>query len=214
MYYIEETDNELIKYEVELDTERLNSLKEEIIEKCSEIDHRCYESDYEPGYDFFETHHIENYHSTKTGKTKEYFVETRDIYKIEYDEYEHPLIVDYIDSLINGDTSVIPSLKSYSSFTPPLVTARESEKAVKSTLINYLNKPLEEIKIEALTQSIHALSCLKEDIIKNKNQTSVAVYYDAVMNCITLTEVDRIDKDAIRRVEEFQGISYTKKNKH
>lgn len=213
MYYIEETDNEVVKYEVKLDTDRLKSLKEEIIEKCSEIDHRCYESDYEPGYDFFETHHIENYHSTKTGKTKEYFEETRDIYKIEYDEYKSPLIVDYIDILINGDTTVIPSLKHYSSFSHPLGAVRESEKAVKCTLINYLNKPLEEIEIESLTQSIHTLSCLKEDIIKNKNQKSVSVYYDDVMKCITLTEVDRMDKAAIRRVEGFQGISYTKKNK-
>ena len=213
MYYIKETDNELIKYEVELDTERLKNLKEEIIDNCSEISHHCYESDYELTHDYFQNHDIRNYHFTETGKKKDYFEEIRDIYKIEYDEYEHPLIVDYIDSLINGDTSVIPSLKSYSSFTHPLGAARESEKAVKSTLINYLNKPLEEIKIESLTQSIHTLSCLKEDIIKNKNQKNVAVYYDDVMECIKLKEVDRIDKDAIRRLEEFQGISYTKKNK-
>ena len=31
------------------------------------------------------------------------------------------------------------------------------------------------------------------------------------MKCITLTEVDRINKDAIKRVKEFQGTSYTKK---
>ncbi len=213
MFYIKETNNEVIKYEVELDIERLKSLKDEIIEKCSEISHYCYESDYELTHDFLQNHDIRNYHFTETGKKKDYFEEIRDIYKIEYDEYEHPLIVDYIDSLINGDTSVIPSLKSYSSFTHPLGAARESEKAVKRTLINYLNKPLEEIEIESLTQSIHTLSCLKEDILKNKNQKNVSVYYDDVMKCITLTEVDRIYKDAIRRVEEFQGISYTKKNK-
>ena len=115
--------------------------------------------------------------------------------------------------MINGDTSVIPSLKKYSSFSHPLGKARESENAVKSTLIYYLNKPLEEIEIESLTQSIHSLSCLKEDIIKNINQKSVSVYYDDVMKCITLIEVDRINKDAIKRVEEFQGTSYTKKIK-
>ncbi len=39
MFYIEETDDELVKYEVELDTERLSSLKSEIIENCSEKSH-------------------------------------------------------------------------------------------------------------------------------------------------------------------------------
>lgn len=213
MYYIEETDNEVIKYEVTINSERLLALKEEIIENCSEISHHCYESDYELTHDYLQIHDIRDYHFTETGKKKDYFEETRDIYKIEYDEYDHPLIVDYIDILINGDTSVIPSLKNYSSFSHPLGKARESENAVKSTLIYYLNKPLEEIEIESLTQSIHTLSCLKEDIIKNINQKSVSVYYDDVMKCITLIEVDRINKDAIKRVEEFQGTSYTKKIK-
>lgn len=213
MYYIEETDNEVIKYEVTINSERLLALKEEIIENCSEISHHCYESDYELTHYYLQNHDIRDYHFTETGKKKDYFEETRDIYKIEYDEYDHPLIVDYIDILINGDTSVIPSLKNYSSFSHPLGKARESENAVKSTLIYYLNKPLEEIEIESLTQSIHTLSCLKEDIIKNINQKSVSVYYDDVMKCITLIEVDRINKDAIKRVEEFQGTSYTKKIK-
>lgn len=213
MYYIEETDNEVIKYEVTINSERLLALKEEKIENCSEISHHCYESDYELTHYYLQNHDIRDYHFTETGKKKDYFEETRDIYKIEYDEYDHPLIVDYIDILINGDTSVIPSLKNYSSFSHPLGKARESENAVKSTLIYYLNKPLEEIEIESLTQSIHTLSCLKEDIIKNINQKSVSVYYDDVMKCITLIEVDRINKDAIKRVEEFQGTSYTKKIK-
>ena len=214
MYYIEETDNALIKYEVELDTDRLKSLKEEIIENCSEISHHCYESDYELTHDYLQNHDIRNYHFTETGKKKDYFEETRDIYKIEYDEYDHPLIVEYIDILINGDTSVIPSLENYSSFSHPLEKLEQSEARAKLDLIHYLvTKSLEEIEIESLTQSIHTLSCLKEDIIKNKNQKSVSVYYDDVMKCITLIEVDRIDKDAIKRVEEFQDISYTKKNK-
>ena len=211
MFYIEETDNELVKYEVELDIEKLSSLKVEIIDNCSKISHHCYESDYRLTYNFFQNHDIRNYHFTEKRKKKDYFEELRNIYKIEYDEYEHPLIVGYIDSLLKGETSVISSLKSYSSFTNPLEKARISENEAKSTLIKYLNKPLEEIKVESLTQSIHTLSRLKEDIIINQNQKSVAVYYDDVMKCITLTEVDRIDKDAIRKVEEFKGASYTKK---
>ena len=67
------------------------------------------------------------------------------------------------------------------------------------------------MKIASLKQSINSLELLKEEIELNKNQVSDNRYYDAVMKCITLTEVDRIDKDAIKRVKEFQGTSYTKK---
>ena len=67
------------------------------------------------------------------------------------------------------------------------------------------------MKISSLKQSINSLELLKEEIELNKNQVSDKIYYDAVMKCITLTEVDRLKKDDIKRIEEFQGISYTKK---
>ena len=39
MYYIEETDDELIKYEVEINEENLIELREKIINNCSNIIH-------------------------------------------------------------------------------------------------------------------------------------------------------------------------------
>ena len=40
MYYIEETDTEVIKYEVEIDKDNLLKLKEKIIDECSAIEHK------------------------------------------------------------------------------------------------------------------------------------------------------------------------------
>ena len=40
MYYIEEKDNELIKYEVEIDKENLLELRGKIIDECSAIEHK------------------------------------------------------------------------------------------------------------------------------------------------------------------------------
>ena len=48
MIYIKETDEELIKYELEVDKDKLIQLREEIIENCSEIEHVEYESETEP----------------------------------------------------------------------------------------------------------------------------------------------------------------------
>lgn len=48
----------------------------------------------------------------------------------------------------------------------------------------------------------------------NEKQENAISYYNAVMKCVTLTEVDRLNKDDIKRIREFQGTSYTKKNKH
>ena len=84
---------------------------------------------------------------------------------------------------------------------------------MKATLRRCLTEPLEKIEIQALKESINSLEALKEERELNKNQVNDKIYYDDVMKCITLTEVDRMDKDTIRRVEEFQGTSYTKKNK-
>ena len=40
MYYIEETDTEVIEYEVEIDKEKLLKLREKIIDECSAIEHK------------------------------------------------------------------------------------------------------------------------------------------------------------------------------
>ena len=44
MYYIEQIDGELIKYEVELDEERLIELKKIIINECGRIEHKSYDA--------------------------------------------------------------------------------------------------------------------------------------------------------------------------
>ena len=96
MYYIEETDTEVIKYEVEIDKDNLLKLKEKIIDECSAIEHKKtnqVEGLLEPS--FFEGRDIRNYKERRIGR-KEYFDgPDEDIYEIEYDEYHHTDIVRY-----------------------------------------------------------------------------------------------------------------------
>ena len=83
MYYYEETDNEIIKYEVKIDREKLLNLRYNIVNKCSKIKHYCYETDNLPELYFFEDNDIRNYISRKTG---EIFSFTVQVYKIYYSQ--------------------------------------------------------------------------------------------------------------------------------
>ena len=153
--------------------------------------------------------YFKNYHSRKIEEPKDYF----ETYVIEYDEYMPTPLVNYIDYLLNGYAQIISLLKDYSLSCNSILLVKQREIELKATLRRCLTEPLEKIEIQALKESINSLEALKEERELNKNQVNDKIYYDDVMKCITLTEVDRMDKDTIRRVEEFQGTSYTKKNK-
>ena len=210
MYYIEETDDELIKYEVEINEENLIELREKIINNCSNIIHHRYQYESELDFNMPKGIYFKNYHSRKIEEPKDYF----ETYVIEYDEYMPTPLVNYIDYLLNGYAQIISLLKDYSLSCNPILLVKQREIELKATLRRCLTEPLEKIEIQALKESINSLEALKEERELNKNQVNDKIYYDDVMKCITLTEVDRMDKAAIRRVEEFQGISYTKKNRH
>lgn len=210
MIYFEETDNELIKYEVEINEENLIELREKIINNCSNIIHHRYQYESELDFNMPKGIYFKNYHSRKIEEPKDYF----ETYVIEYDEYMPTPLVNYIDYLLNGYAQIISLLKDYSLSCNPILLVKQREIELKATLRRCLTEPLEKIEIQALKESINSLEALKEERELNKNQVNDKIYYDDVMKCITLTEVDRMDKAAIRRVEEFQGISYTKKNRH
>ena len=209
MYYIEEQELVVIKYEVKLDAERLINLREKIVNNCSKIIHHKYQCESESDFNIQESVNVKNYRSRKVEEPNDYF----EPYEIEYDEYMPTPLAENIDKLLNGDAQIISQLKTYQPSYHPIIQLRYYEKELKDSLIEDLENPLEKIEINALKQRINSLEALKQNIEININQVSESTYYDDVMQCITLVEVDRIDKDTIRRVEEFKGISYTKKNK-
>ncbi|MDE5587012.1 MAG: hypothetical protein K2I72_01415, partial [Bacilli bacterium] len=93
--------------------------------------HKCYDSDYGSRNISFD--HIENYSYEKVG-TKEYFEETRDVYRYEYDEYSDTLLVTLIDRLLDGDMSAISEIKN-----------PKAEKKKESNQGKELQKKLEEL---------------------------------------------------------------------
>ena len=99
MIYFRKNDEVIEKYQVDFDKEEIEKLKKEIINNCSFIQHEEYESDYSPR---FTDEIIRNFTYTPIEKEKEYFEETRDIYRYSYDEYKPPYLVKLINQLLNN----------------------------------------------------------------------------------------------------------------
>ena len=211
MYYIEEIDNEVIKYEVKLDTEQLKYLRKEIVDNLSVIKHKDYETDGVPFSSFFTDNDVRNYEATRTGKYKEYFEEDRPIYRLKYDIYQHPKLANYIDMILEGNIKgLIKLLAHKDSYLKEEEKYRETLDDLNIEFEQELMKSSRNIdNINKLSRKIKKLR--NKEYKARKNRKIEMSYYNEVMNCLTLTEVDRIDKDTIRKVEKFQGISYTKK---
>lgn len=112
--YIKEENNKIVIYDVSFD-EKLNQIKDELIEKYSEI--KVYEEErtswYNGIYKNKEGMTITlNYY--KTGKIREYndfYSPYEPIYMVKFKEYKYPKLVIYINEFLKGDFSNLPKLK-------------------------------------------------------------------------------------------------------
>ena len=139
MIYFRKNDEVIEKYQVDFDKEEIEKLKKEIINNCSFIQHEEYESDYSPR---FTDEIIRNFTYTPTGKEKEYFEETRDIYRYSYDEYKPPYLVKLINQLLNGNSKAIDEILTYDISTKSSIDDR----------INLANQEFSKIAPEDITK--------------------------------------------------------------
>ena len=208
MYYYDIEDFEIVKYEVELNIEKLNLLKIQIVNECSEIVHKSYET-VNPSSHFNQSY-IKNYLAQKTEKKDE---NNNDIYLISYDLYNVPYLVTLIDSLLNGNTSVINEIQNYKE----CFSIENSEICdTYNTLLNELNS-VEDIKIYGVQENMEDKS-KRKDLLKQmeelltKYQSERKVSYDAkkiekyrerVLNCIDFKLVKRISLKKFIEVINF-----------
>ena len=112
--YTKEENNKIVIYDVSFD-EKLNQIKDELIEKYSEI--KVYEEErtswYNGIYKNKEGMTITlNYY--KTGNIREYndfYSPDERIYMVKFKEYKYPKLVIYINEFLEGDFSNLPKLK-------------------------------------------------------------------------------------------------------
>lgn len=109
MYYLSFKNKELLGYKINIDEEKLKELREEIIEKCSIVIFTIKEV--EKPLDWENDEHIRNYKQVKVDMDKN-IDERNDYYIVQYDYYQFPDLVNYVDMLLNNDIKAISLIKS------------------------------------------------------------------------------------------------------
>ena len=199
MLYFRKNDDVIEKYQVNFDKEKIKKLKQEIINNCSFITHIECESDYTP---ILSNEIVRNFTYTPTGKEREYFEETRDIYHYSYDRYEPPYLVALINQLLllNDNSKVIDQLFNY-------------ETASKWTIddkIELAYKEFKEIDPENATKKVEKLKEL-ENLLKAKklniNQQNIDLYYNQLIELIKFNLIDSLPINELNKIESFLEIN-------
>ena len=194
MFYFRKNGEVIVKYQVHFDKDEIVKLKEKIINNCSFIEYKVYVSDYEPR---FTNEIIRNFTCTPTGRKKEYFEETRDLYQYSYDEYKPPYLVELINQLLNGDSKAIDNILNY-------------DISTKSTLddkINLANKEFNKIAPEDISKKKEKLKA-KE---LNKKQQSIDLYYAQLIGLIKFDLIDLLPINELVKIETFLEINLSSK---
>ena len=197
MLYFRKNDDVIEKYQMDFDKEKIKKLKQEIINNCSLIKHIEYESDYTP---ILSNEIVKNFTYTRTGKEREYFEETRDIYHYSYDRYEPPYLVELINQLLNDNSKVIDQILNYEI---------SSESTIDDS-IELAYKEFKEIDPENVTKKAEKLKEL-EDLLKAKNyninQQNIDLYYKELIELIKFNLIDSLPINELNKIESFLEIN-------
>ena len=199
MYYIEQKEDELVKYEVKINQEQLEKIKVEIINNCSEIKH-IVERGTKPTNEIYDTLHIRKF-TKKFLYTREYndfYMPDEDIYEFDYYKYENTTLVNLIERLLAGNTNAIINLKNPEENNPLNDKKQKIEEKTKELLSN-IDK-VNPKQLEELKQQLESYLEYKE---LNSDRKSDLGYYPKVLDCIILEEKDRIK---IETLEQFNHL--------
>lgn len=175
MYYYKAKENLVYKYEVVLDNETLDKIKDEIIDKCSVIEHVKIREKWHPFHDRDE---IKNFKSTYIPNKFQKFeqnLESRE-YDIEYDFYNFPKIIFLIRLLLQGYTNSIQKIENYT-----------------DNITDRINK----IKAKRREDEHYLIDKL------NENQISANIYCKKILDCITLNEVAVLPLEEVEKIANF-----------
>ena len=188
MYYYKmekDANNEeyINKYKIIIDKEKLNKLRWEVIENCSNIIHKSYRTTETPIYD---KEHFRNYKEKKDGVFEYIDAPDEDAYLVEYDYLEHSILVKYIDNLLNDNYETIHTIKNYNkSFKDNSKDLKKEAEDLANEIsliaINNLDINLEEYinKLNILNKNIH-----EQENIKKKYKTE-NLYKNKILSCIS-----------------------------
>lgn len=195
------------KYLVKYDKDKIKLLREEVIEKCSEIVY--YEIDSVRRFGILECPTMYNYHCEKVGVHE--YVDGPDeyIYHQTWNELKYPYLIMIIDDFISGNLGVLEEIYN-PDFSKDNISFKER--------INICSKELDEIVNLDIYNKERKLEELK-DLLKlaelNKNQVPANGYYDKLRELIQFEFVSSIGRNDLEKVGEFFGsIPYVTKDKN
>lgn len=195
MIYVKE-EEVLKKYKIEVDKEKLLSLKYKIINDCSTIKHikeKQREDNLTSDYDFV---HIRNYSKRfieRVDNRDFYGPPLIDIYEVEYDFYKEPIIVKLIEEVLNDNDKKALELLEY----------KENDE-VHESLQEKLNKLLSnEENFNIPEKIIYETKALLDEYKNIKYQKRVSIYLNDVKKCVKLVLIDEISYEDYLRVYGF-----------
>lgn len=191
MVYFEfkEHDGIIVKWNIELDVDKLKEIRKEAIENCSDIYHH--------------EHKIliteeENKLANRYYRNKKVKVLEDDPEKciLTFDEYVYPRLIKLIDDLLDGDAHVVSEIIS------PVETNQnyydESLKKLDEE-ISLIDNYNFDLKIRKLSQ----LRDLVAEAKANENKKNISKYYQLVRESLNLEFIDEIEYSEVYRVMNF-----------
>lgn len=193
MIYFKKNNEYLEKYEVTYDKEKVEQLKERIIFECSRVEHREHCSDYGSG--IRDRKLVKNFRAVVVGE-KEYWEETRDIYRYTYDEYVPSDLVNYIDGLLNNISSSIDYIFNYD-----FKNDKSIDEVINEAMITFNN--IDPEKLFQKQQQLKYIDNLLESKRVNGTQKDIRPYYKELITLINFELIDKILINDIDRVYSF-----------
>lgn len=203
MIYYELDDKVINKYEITYDINRINEIKEEIINNCSRIDHVEFEREYSFNDNYFEDKIVRN-HISEHIRFNEYFDGPRSVYLHRFDLLTPPKLVELINRLLDNDKSAINEIYFY-----------QEEKVSFDKEIDDKNKEINSINNSEVDKKIDKLKELKE-LLKlkyiNRDQKSTKEYYIKLLDYIHVTFISSINISDNNIISDFFNMDFNIEN--
>lgn len=205
MYYYKKKGKDIIKYEVIIDTEKLNKIRFQVINNCSHIEHITNSVTDRMRPDEFDYEHIRNYNEKYIGRIEynDFYSSPEDAYEVEYDYYNHPQLVKYIDNLLNGDTSAIEQIQKVKDVEIDKEQKLLAEQQKIISKLNSMNEKNKETQIYLLNENQEKLLEYYKEKELNKNQVPSSRYKSKVLSCIELKQVEIMPYKTVLEVTKF-----------
>jgi len=205
MYFYNLEGTMIIKYKVDLNVTKLKKLKQEMINNCSQITNKTYETIETL---LFDSQYVKNYKRENTNKKD--FDTNKDIFLVSYDLYNPPYLVILIDQLLLGNTIVINKIKKYNEiYCVDNSFIQEQYQNLLSSIygeedIKIYGEHPDETKKERKKQLLKEMEKLLNMYeTQNKNNDLIEGYRLQVLECINLNVIKTISLNMLFDIQDF-----------